>query len=83
MLYSDLPSLSLNFPLLPSYKVIDIISNRVSIPIIVLVSITNLTSTLFSTCLRFRYSQLIPLASLTLLIVQSYQSLIDSAAIQN
>jgi len=56
ILYSNLPSLSLNFPLLPSYKVIDIVSNRVSIPIIILVSITNLTSTLFNTCLRFRYS---------------------------
>ena len=56
ILYSDLLDSSLNSPLLPTYKVIDIISNRVSIPIIILVSITNLTSTLFSTYLRFRYS---------------------------
>jgi len=55
ILYSNLLNLSLNLPLLPSYKVIDIISNRVLIPIVILVPIANLTSTLFSASLRFRY----------------------------
>ena len=52
--YSNLPDLSLNFPLLPFYKAIDIISRGISIPTNILVSITDLSST-SSAFLRSRY----------------------------
>jgi hypothetical protein len=54
ILYSNLLNLSLNIPLLPSYKAIDIISRGVLIPTNVLVSIIDLSST-SSAFLRFRY----------------------------
>jgi len=43
--YSDLLNLSLNLPLLPSCKAIDIVSRGILIPTNVLVPITDLSST--------------------------------------
>jgi hypothetical protein len=72
MSYSDLLYLSLNFPLLPSYKAIDIISRGILIPTNIPVSITDLSSA-SSAFLRSRYPQLVPfIAFLPLLIVQLY-----------
>jgi hypothetical protein len=80
ILYSDLLNSSLNFPLLPSYKAIDIVSRGVLIPTNVPVSIIDSSST-SSASLRSRYPQLVPfIAFLPLLIVRLYRSLIDAAA---
>ena len=54
ILYSNLPNLSLNIPLLPSYKAIDIISRGVLIPTNIPVSIIDSSST-SSAFLRLRY----------------------------
>jgi len=54
ILYSNLLNLSLNLPLLPSYKAIDIISRGILIPTNIPVSVIDLSST-SSTFLRSKY----------------------------